>query len=113
MAKPLFDTDAVHVARLAEACPVVSGAVVSTPLLNTAGLKQILFAIDEGQGLSDHQAPFVATIHVLAGRMRFTCDGEDRTMVAGEWIVLPPGAMHALEAEEPTRFLLTMVPETA
>ena len=109
MARPLFDTDAVHFASLPETCPVVPGAVVSKPLINTDAIKQIMFSMDAGQELADHQAPFVATVHVLDGRLDVTVDGDERAMGPGDWVVLPPDARHALVAREGTRFMLTLV----
>lgn len=109
MAKPLFEADRTHRANLAELCPVVSGAIVSKPLIDTGALKEILFSMDAGQEISQHRAPYVATVHLLAGRLRFGVDGESREMAAGDWIVMPPDAPHDLAALEPARFLLTLV----
>ena len=112
MAKPLFEIDQVHFAALAELCPVVAGAVVSKPLTNTSAIKQILFSMDAGQEISEHHAPFAATVHVLSGRLQFEADGQRRSMSTDDWVVMPPDAPHALSAEKPTRFMLTMWKES-
>lgn len=109
MAKPLFDATAVHHGNLDELCPVVPAAIVSKPLIDTGVLKQILFSMDAGQDISEHRAPYVATVHVLRGRMRFSVGGEPRVMGPSDWLVMPPNAPHDLIAEEPTVFLLTLV----
>lgn len=113
MAKPLFDTSTVHFANLAEQCPVVAGAVVSKPLLNSPSFKHMLFSMDVGQEISEHHAPFLAVVHVLEGRLRFTAGDETRTMERDDWVVMPPNATHSLQSEAPTRFLLTMVKESS
>lgn len=107
--KPTFDTNAVHAARLPELCPVVPGATVSKPLVNTPSLRQVLFSMDAEQEMSDHKAPFVATVQIVSGRLSFTVDGQVRDMRAGDWLLMPPNVLHALKAIEPTIFLLTLV----
>ena len=109
MAKPVFDTETTHRANLAELCPVAEGSVVSKPLIDTGSLKEILFAMDAGQEISQHRAPYVATVLVLAGRLRFGVAGESREMTVGDWLVMPPDEPHDLTALEPTRFLLALV----
>jgi len=109
MAKPLFDTDTTHRANLAVLCPVADGSVVSKPLIDTGSYKEILFAMDAGQDISQHRAPYVATVQVLAGRLRFGVAGESKEMTAGDWLVMPADEPHDLTALEPTRFLLGMV----
>jgi len=81
---------------------------VSTPLLNLPQGKVVLFAMDAGQEMSEHRAPFVATVHVLEGRLRFSVGEQERVMGPDDWLVMPANAPHRLTAEEPTRFLLTL-----
>lgn len=109
MAKPMFDPSTVHHANLAQLAAVVPGAVVSRPLVDAGGVKVVLFAMDAGQDIREHRAPYVATVHVLYGRLRFGVGGERRTMGPHDWIVMPADAPHDLLAEEPTAFLLTLV----
>ena len=94
---------------LAESIKVVTGSTVSKPLLECGGVKQVLFAMDAGQEISDHRVPFPATVHLLDGRLSLTVD--DQTMVLGpsDWVVMKPDAAHSLRAAEPCRFLLTML----
>jgi quercetin dioxygenase-like cupin family protein len=108
-AKPLFNGESVQSGDLAGLGPIVDGAIVSKTLIDTGALKQILFAMDAGQEISDHKAPYVATVHVLDGSLRFTVDDQELDMPAGQWLVMPPHAPHALRAESPCLFLLTLV----
>jgi len=111
MAHALFDATKDEHAHLLDATPIASGAVVSKPLLNQPGCKVIAFAMDRGQSISEHRAAYVATVHVLDGRLRFAVSGRRRELASNDWLVLPPDAPHDLEALEPTRFLLTLIKE--
>ncbi len=109
MATPNFDAKSAQSAELLEFCPVVPGATVSKPLLNLPEGRAVLFAMDAGQELSEHRAPFTAMVHVLDGELHFTVDGQERVMRANSWLVMPPNAPHALRATVASRFLLTLL----
>ena len=109
MAKPLFDSKSIEHANLLAAIPVESGGIVSKPLIDTGPLKQVLFAIDAGQDISEHTSPFVATVHVLDGFLRFEVEGRTHEMGPNDWLVMPPNATHSLKALAPVRMLLTLV----
>ena len=108
MAAPLLDGTTPEFVGLLETCPIVAGATVSRALLNTPDGRVIVFAMDAGQEMSEHRAPFMATVHVLDGCLNFGVDGHQREMRASEWLVMPPNAPHRLRAIEPTRFVLTL-----
>ena len=109
MTKAMFATTAIENANLLQAVPVVPGAIVSKPLINTATCKMIVFAMDAGQSISEHHAPYVATVHVLDGKLEFGAGGKTYSMAANDWLVMPHDAKHDLLATEPTRFLLTLL----
>lgn len=111
MAKAQFQTDTVSHANLLELTPIVEGATVSKPLVNTDALRQVVFAMDQGQSMSEHRAPFLVVVQVLEGELIFVVAGEKRTLKAQDWLIMPPNEPHDLDAIEPTRFLLTMVKE--
>ncbi len=111
MAQALYKTEQVNYANLLELTPIVAGATVSKPLVNSDALRQVVFAMDKGQLMSEHRAPFIVVVQVLDGELDFTVDGETRRLVAHDWLVMPPDKPHDLDAVEPTRFLLTMVKE--
>lgn len=108
MARPRFDGTVADFSSLLELCPVVANSTVSTPLINEPSGKIVLFAMDTGQELSDHRAPFLATVHVIEGMLRFGVGSTERDMGPHDWLVMPPEAMHHLRALAPTRFLLTL-----
>ncbi|MBS0191049.1 MAG: cupin domain-containing protein [Planctomycetes bacterium] len=84
------------------------GATVSKPLLNLPEGKVVIFAMDAGQEMSEHRAPFVATVQVLEGRLRFGVDSAEKIMGPNDWLLMPANAPHRLTALEPTRFVLTL-----
>lgn len=109
MAQPLFQFDSVNTARLDELVEPVASSTVSRSLLARPDFRQVLFSMDAGQEISEHRAPFLAIVQVISGRLRMTVSGESHVLEASGWLSMPPDAPHALAAEEPTRFLLTMV----
>jgi len=109
VSSPLFDAMSPRFIDLLATCPIVPGATVSKPLVNLNEGKVVIFAMDAGQEMSEHRAPFVTTVHVLDGRLRFGVDSEERDMGPHDWLVMPANAAHRLTALEPTRFLLTLL----
>lgn len=109
MASPLFDATSAQFVELLSACPVVMGATVSKPLVNLPEGKVVLFAMDAGQEISEHRAPFVSTVQVLEGKLRFGVGDQERVMARHDWLVMPANAPHRLTALEPTRFVLTLL----
>ncbi|MBX3464591.1 MAG: cupin domain-containing protein [Planctomycetes bacterium] len=109
MAKAMFDAATVAAANLLVAAPIVPGGIVSKTLLNDEHAKLVLFAMDQGQAISEHQAPYVAAVHVLEGRLQFGVGGRSRVMTAHDWLVMPANEKHDLSALEPVRFLLTLL----
>jgi quercetin dioxygenase-like cupin family protein len=85
------------------------GAVVSRTLLKRAGGTMTLFAFDEGQGLSEHTAPFDAVAHVLEGEAEITIAGTPLTAATGELVLLPANQPHAVHARTRFKMLLTMI----
>jgi quercetin dioxygenase-like cupin family protein len=68
-----------------------------------------LFAFDQGQGLSEHTAPFDAVVHILDGKAEITIGGQPQTVTAGEMLIMPANISHALHAVEPFKMLLVMI----
>lgn len=85
------------------------GGVVSKELVHSKAGSVTLFSFDEGQGLSEHQAPFDALIQVIDGELELMVDHKDFLMKAGESFVIPSGAIHALHAGKRFKMMLTMI----
>ncbi len=108
MTAPIFDALTPECVNLLEACPIVAGATVSKPLVNTPIGKVIVFAMDAGQELSEHRAPFLATVQVVDGLLSLRVGAQEREMGPGDWLLLPPDAPHGLVSLKPTRFVLVL-----
>ena len=86
-----------------------SDAVVSRQITKAEGGNVTLFAFDEGQELSEHTAPFDAFVHVIDGEAEVSISGKPYHLKAGEAIVMPADAPHAVKALKKFKMLLTMV----
>ncbi len=84
-------------------------AVVSKTLLDKPVGTLTLFAFDAGQRLSEHTAPFDATVQIVDGRGVITIDGAEHTVEKGQIIIMPANIPHAVTAEERFKMLLTMI----
>jgi quercetin dioxygenase-like cupin family protein len=85
------------------------GSVVSKKIIAKKTGTVTLFSFTRGQGLSEHTAPFDALVHVLDGEVEITISGINHRLTAGEMIIMPEGAPHALDAVEDFKMILTMI----
>ena len=85
------------------------GAVVSKTLLDKPTGTLTVFSFDAGQGLSEHTAPFDATVHILDGEAAIVVGGEEHTVKTGELMIMPAGVPHSLRAEQSFKMLLIMI----
>ena len=85
------------------------GGVVSKELVHSNAGSVTLFSFDEGQGLSEHLAPFDAFIQVTDGEMLLNVEGTDNRIKAGESFIIPSGARHSVKAERPFKMIITMI----
>lgn len=112
----VFQTNAVGHGSVDQLCPIPTDKIDSTILLATPSSKQIVFCLDQGQELADHQAPYVATIHVLDGAVAVHIDddslNESYSLESGGVVVIPSRVTHSVKAIQPTRMLLTLVKDS-
>ncbi|HTY47418.1 MAG TPA: cupin domain-containing protein [Methanomassiliicoccales archaeon] len=85
------------------------GAIVSRTLIDKKAGTVTLFAFDEGQGLSEHAAPYDAMVEVLDGEVEISIDRAPHQLRAGDMIVMPANHPHAVRALTPFKMLLTMI----
>jgi quercetin dioxygenase-like cupin family protein len=85
------------------------GAVVSRTLIDRKIGTITIFAFDEGQGLSEHAAPFDAFVQIVDGEAEITISGKPLTARAGEVVIMPASEPHALRAVKRFKMLLTMI----
>ena len=109
MASSVFLPDQCATVPLASlATPSVAG-ITSRTLLKTTGGKSELFAFDAGQELTEHTNPNHALIQVLTGSLHLVLAGRPETLRPGSLLHMPPQLPHAVRAEEPSTFLLTLL----
>jgi quercetin dioxygenase-like cupin family protein len=85
------------------------GSVVSRQILGKAKGNVTVFAFDEGQGLSEHTAPFDAMVYIMDGEAKITIAEELFELKAGDVIVMPADKPHAITAITPFKMLLAMI----
>jgi quercetin dioxygenase-like cupin family protein len=86
-----------------------AGSVVSRTIMDSQAGTITLFSFDEGQGLSEHTAPFDALVYILDGQSEITISGESQVVEKGKMIILPAGKPHSLKAVKPFKMLLVMI----
>ncbi len=94
---------------LVESVDYQEDSIVSKTLLEKKTGTVTLFAFDQGQGLSEHTAPYDALVQVLEGEVQITISGRPFHLKQGEFILMPANEPHALEAIRRFKMLLTMV----
>lgn len=85
------------------------GAVVSRTLIKNSAGTLTLFAFDEGQGLSEHSAPYDAVVQVLEGKAQLTIGGRPVPAHEGETVLMPANVPHEVQAATRFKMLLTMI----
>jgi len=83
--------------------------VVSKTLIDKKTGTATLFAFAQGQGLSEHTAPFDALVQVLDGEAEIRISGTSFDLKPGEIIVMPANEPHALKAIKQFKMMLTMI----
>ncbi len=109
--KEKMDSPTAKVLNAARMVEYQAGSVVSRTLIQKKAGTLTLFAFDEGQGLSEHTAPFDAMVCVLDGTAEITISGRPHTVSAGEMIIMPANEPHALLAVKPFKMMLIMIRE--
>lgn len=83
--------------------------VVSREIVRKPAGTMTVFAFDQGEGLSEHSAPFDAAVYILEGEAEIRIEGNPHTVTAGEMIIMPANKPHALQAVKKFKMLLIMI----
>ena len=94
---------------LADLVQYQAGAVVSRTLIDKKIGTLTLFAFDDGQGLSEHTAPYDAFVQIVDGAADITIAGSAHRVSAGQMIIMPANFPHALRATGRFKMLLVMI----
>jgi quercetin dioxygenase-like cupin family protein len=85
------------------------GSVVSRTIVEKKTGTVTFLAFAEGQGLSEHTAPFDALVHVLEGEGEVVLSGKPVRLTAGQIMIMPANQPHALRAVTNFKMILTMI----
>jgi quercetin dioxygenase-like cupin family protein len=85
------------------------GSVVSRTIIDKPSGTLTLFAFAQGQGLSEHKAPFDAVVNVLDGEAEITISGKAFRLKTGEAMIMPANQPHALKAIKQFKMMLVMI----
>ena len=99
----------VEVKQLLNLLQYQDDSIVSRVLLKNKGGTVTLFAFDEGEGLSEHTAPFDALVIVLDGEADIEIAGKSYKLRQGETITLPANRPHAVRAATKFKMMLIML----
>ncbi|MDZ7599025.1 MAG: cupin domain-containing protein [Desulfobacterales bacterium] len=102
-------TDEAKPSSLVDMVAYQDMSVVSKTLIQKKTGTVTLFAFDQGQGLSEHTAPFDAMALVLDGEAEIIIAGRPHRVSQGEMIIMPAHEPHALRAVKKFKMMLTMI----
>ncbi len=85
------------------------GSIVSRTVIEKKTGTVTLFAFDEGQGLSEHTAPFDAMVCVVDGEAEISISGKPQRVKKGEMIIMPANEPHAVRAVQKFKMMLIMI----
>ncbi|MCX6651203.1 MAG: cupin domain-containing protein [Methanomassiliicoccales archaeon] len=85
------------------------GAVVSRTLINKNVGTITVFSFDQGQGLSEHTAPYDAMVEILDGEAEITIAGKKHLVKEGEMLIMPANQPHALHGVKAFKMMLIMI----
>jgi len=75
-------------------------------LLKRDNHKVLRKSFQPGQGMAAHTAPNDVFVVVLSGEMVITVADTPQTYVAGDYVIFPAGAVHALQCVQAAQILI-------
>ncbi len=107
--KPIEEDLSAKVFKLSEFIDYQAHSVVSKTLIKKQTGTVTLFAFDQGQGLSEHTAPFDALVGIIDGEAEITIASQPHILKKGQVIIMPANKPHALKALNRFKMILTMI----
>lgn len=105
----MHDESIAKGSRLTDLVQYQDGSVVSRSVLKKDSGSVTLFAFAEGEGLSEHTAPYDALVYVAEGEARVAVSDAVHDVKRGELLLLPAGVPHALRAVSEFKMMLIML----
>lgn len=84
-------------------------AVVSRTILDKNVGSVTFFAFGDGQGLSEHSAPYDALVYITEGEAEITISGKSNRLKKDEMIIMPANKPHSLSAVTKFKMMLVMI----
>ncbi|MDO5714601.1 MAG: cupin domain-containing protein [Tissierellia bacterium] len=97
--------------QLKDEVEYMDGAITNFDVVNTKGMKFMLMAFDEGEGLPEHAAPGNALVMALEGKAILSMDGKESEIEGGSQFVFEKGLTHSVKAITPFKMALLLVKE--
>jgi quercetin dioxygenase-like cupin family protein len=94
---------------LKNAVDYAAGSIVSKTLIDKKTGTLTLFAFDEGQGLSEHTAPFDAVVQILDGEAKLVVGDKEIRAAEGSLVIMPAHIPHEVRAMKKFKMLLIMI----
>ncbi len=98
-----------QVVRVIDLVSYNQGSIVSRTIIDKPTGTCTLFAFAEGQGLSEHTAPFDALVYLLDGEAEVTISGKALHLKEGDMVIMPANEPHALKAIKKFKMMLVMI----
>ena len=99
----------IQTIKLVDLADYQEGSIVSRTIIDKKTGTVTFFAFDEGQGLSEHTAPFDALVIVLEGEVEIVISGKPLRLREGEAVIMPASQPHALKAIRKLKMVLIMI----
>jgi quercetin dioxygenase-like cupin family protein len=104
-----FET--ANILNFAQLVEYSANGIISKRVIDRSSGTITLFSFDKHQKLSEHTAPFDALVQVIEGQAEIIIAGKKFLVSTNESIILPAGVIHAVNAVEKFKMLLTMIKE--
>lgn len=85
------------------------GTIASRMIINNKAGSITIFSFDRNEEISEHTAPYDAVVTILEGECRVWVSGQAHQMKAGQTIIFPAHAPHAVSAITKFKMMLTMI----
>ena len=109
MSKLIKNFPIEEVTNLAGVVNIQEGQIGSKTLAQNKYVSMTLFAFDKDEEISTHDSDGDAMVNVLEGKGKFTIDGKEYIVSAGESIIMPAKKPHSVYAVEQFKMMLVVV----
>ncbi len=97
---------AIDIAALVE---YQDGSVISRTIVKKDVGTVTIFAFDEGEGLSEHTAPYDAIVQIIDGEVEIMIKGKPLRATEGQLVIMPANKPHSLKAIKRFKMVLVMI----